>query len=173
MAQMNSWIEVKPDSDFPIQNIPFGIFSTPSSLPRCGVAIGDFVLDLSALHDAGLFNELPFDSSIFGNSTLNAFMELERPCWRAARARVIDLLSVSGDSSLRENTVSARLCCHIPYSINDTSRTSVVLASFTSQRCRCTCRLLLVITRTFIAAASMQPTWASCFEVIAIIHYRT
>lgn len=104
MAQ-RSWIEVSSDNHFPIQNLPFGVFSTSSSGPRCGVRIGDFVVDLIVLHNAGLFNELPFNTSIFGNSTLNAFMELTRPCWRAARGRISDLLSENGDSRLRDNAV--------------------------------------------------------------------
>lgn len=102
---MKSWIEVSSENHFPIQNIPFGVFSTSSIGPRCGVAIGDYVVDLIVLHNAGLFNGLPFDSSIFGNSTLNAFMELERPCWRAARARLTELLDANGDPAIRDNAV--------------------------------------------------------------------
>ena len=52
---LRSFIEVAADSDFPIQNLPFGIFSTAAqATPRAGVAIGDYVLDLAVLQTAGL-----------------------------------------------------------------------------------------------------------------------
>jgi len=57
MALLQSFIQVHPDSHFPIQNLPYGIFKPqPSSSPRPGVAIGEFVLDLSEISSAGLFN---------------------------------------------------------------------------------------------------------------------
>ena len=43
------------DHDFPLENLPYGIFSTPHTNPRVGVAIGEYVLDLSVLADAGIF----------------------------------------------------------------------------------------------------------------------
>ena len=51
-----SWVATAngAGADFPIQNLPYGVFSTPDSAPRVGVAIGAQVLDLSALEDAGL-----------------------------------------------------------------------------------------------------------------------
>lgn len=89
---------MSPESHFPIQNLPTGIFSTPGTAPRAGVAIGDFVVDLLVLHQAGAFNGLGFDSSVFGESTLNSFMEMDRAAWRAARGRVQQLL-VEGEGS--------------------------------------------------------------------------
>ena len=59
--QLKTWVEVKPESDFPIQNLPFGIFKTTDGTPRAGVAIGEFILDLSVVADAGLFNAITFD----------------------------------------------------------------------------------------------------------------
>jgi hypothetical protein len=53
---MRSFVEVPPDSDFPLQNLPYGVFSTAEDgAPRPGVAIGDLVLDLRAVSRAGLF----------------------------------------------------------------------------------------------------------------------
>lgn len=99
-----SWVPVSPESHFPIQNIPFGIFSTNSSSARAGAAIGDFVLDLAFLHTEGLLDGLGFSSSVFAEPTLNSFMALERHCWRSARARIQDLLALDGnDSRLRSN----------------------------------------------------------------------
>jgi fumarylacetoacetase len=103
-----SWVHVAAESHFPIQNLPFGIFSTITkpSWPRPGVAIGDFVLDLNCLHNAGLLNDLGFPSSILTEPTLNSFMGLERKHWRATRTRLHDLLVVDGqDIRLSSNEV--------------------------------------------------------------------
>ena len=54
---LKSFIEVHPDSHFPIENLPYGVFKPePGSQARPGVAIGDFVLDLSVIGSAGLFD---------------------------------------------------------------------------------------------------------------------
>ncbi|KDD74095.1 hypothetical protein H632_c1576p0, partial [Helicosporidium sp. ATCC 50920] len=54
---MESWVTVAPESDFPIQNLPYGVFSTDTdSTHRIGVAIGDWVLDLNELANSGFFN---------------------------------------------------------------------------------------------------------------------
>jgi len=101
-----SWIPVSADNHFPIQNLPFGIFSTRStpSAPRPGVAIGEFVVDLNALHNAGLLDNLGFASSILTEPTLNSFMALERKHWRATRARLQALLSAdNADTRLSSN----------------------------------------------------------------------
>ena len=45
--QLKSWVQVPSSSDFPIQNLPFGIFSTEKKSKRVGVAIGDSILDLA------------------------------------------------------------------------------------------------------------------------------
>ncbi len=102
-----SWVTVAQDSHFPIQNLPFGIFSTRNSANsphRAGVAIGDFVLDLMFLHREGFFDGIGFSSSVFCEPTLNSFMALERKDWRAARARVRDILATDGaDARLRNS----------------------------------------------------------------------
>jgi fumarylacetoacetase len=50
--KLRSFVEVAPDSDFPIQNLPYGVFSTDDAGKRVGVAIGDFVLDLAEVAKA-------------------------------------------------------------------------------------------------------------------------
>jgi fumarylacetoacetase len=51
-----SFVDVSPQSHFPLQNLPYGVFSTASNpSPRIGVAIGDHILDLRAISKAGLF----------------------------------------------------------------------------------------------------------------------
>ncbi|MFC4768225.1 fumarylacetoacetase [Effusibacillus consociatus] len=100
-----SFIEVRPDSHFPIQNLPYGVFRPRSGGPaRIGVAIGDYVLDLSVLEDAGHFNATALaGTGVFGKHSLNEFMALGRPAWRAAREQVRRLLSADAPT-LRDNT---------------------------------------------------------------------
>ena len=72
--KLKSFIDVAPDSDFPIQNLPYGVFSTPaSSQKRVGVAIGEFVLDLAALESEGLLKAGA--DNVFAQGGLNAFMD--------------------------------------------------------------------------------------------------
>lgn len=105
MAKENlkSWIPVDKNSDFPIQNLPFGIFSPPQEviakhdkakdiLPRAGVAIGEYVLDLLELKKTGVFNSLKFDTNVFAKSSLNDFISLGKKTTSAVRARVSKLL---------------------------------------------------------------------------------
>jgi fumarylacetoacetase len=91
---LRSFVDVPPDSHFPIHNLPYGVFKTAAGSPaRIGVAIGDEVLDLAVLADAGLLSGGDLgDGSVFRESTLNAFMGLGRPAWTAARSTLIKLL---------------------------------------------------------------------------------
>ncbi|MGV3504395.1 MAG: fumarylacetoacetase [Adhaeribacter sp.] len=91
--QLHSWIQIPASSEFPIQNLPFGIFSNPQRSPRVGVAIGDYVLDLWALSRQGLL-DLPGlqDPEVFRAPTLNAFISLGKPACRQVRERLSQLL---------------------------------------------------------------------------------
>ena len=80
-----------PDSDFPLNNLPFGVFSKNNSAPRCCTAIGDSILDLSVLFDAKLFAEIT--DNVFAHSTLNAFMALGAKQWSHVRHELTGLLS--------------------------------------------------------------------------------
>ena len=100
---MKSFIEVAPDSHFPIQNLPFGVFKPAQGGARVGVAIGDFVLDLSMLEDLGHFQTPEFqDRRVFSESALNAFLALGGPAWRKAR-EVIQHLLDAGTPTLRDD----------------------------------------------------------------------
>src|SRR4051794_15416171 len=91
--QLKSFVDVEADSHFPIQNLPFGVFSTDADpAPRVGVAIGDQILDLAALEDIGLLKADPAGSRVFNRPSLNGFMALGGPVWRETRARVSELL---------------------------------------------------------------------------------
>src|SRR5437763_11788761 len=97
---LKSFIEVPPDSDFPIQNLPYGIFRPNDGAARAGVAIGDLILDLSVLEERGFF----FDATtLFAGDSLNTFMALGRPAWTKTRAILQNLLSAD-NGALRDNT---------------------------------------------------------------------
>ncbi len=66
-------ISIPPNSDFSIHNIPFGIFSTPGTSPRVGVAVGDHILDLAAVGELGIFS---FDIDVLKRPFLNEFIAL-------------------------------------------------------------------------------------------------
>jgi fumarylacetoacetase len=88
---LRSFVEVDPSSDFPIQNLPYGVFSAADKPePRVGVAIGDRVLDLRELEQAGrLDGGAP---SVFAAPMLNPFMALGPNAWARTRARISALL---------------------------------------------------------------------------------
>ena len=98
---LRSFIDVDPTSDFPIQNLPYGVFSSKDGLaPRVGVAIGDYVLDLWELEqdcrlDVG-------ELGVFSAPTLNPFMALGPKVWSRTRARISELLR-HDNPELRDN----------------------------------------------------------------------
>jgi fumarylacetoacetase len=100
--QLVSWIEVSKDSDFPIQNIPFGIFKTAALPPRIGSIIGEQIIDLSALFQFGYFDGLHLNKDILENQYLNDFIALGKPLTNEVRNRISQLFS-SDDARLRDN----------------------------------------------------------------------
>jgi fumarylacetoacetase len=90
--KLRSWVEVPKDSDFPIQNLPFGVFRTESQLPRVGVAIGEKILDLKALHILGYLENLPFRLEDFLSDSLNPMMRHGKMACRDLRNRISKLL---------------------------------------------------------------------------------
>ena len=72
---LKSFIEVSPDSHFPLENLPFGVFQPRQGNPRVGVAIGDLILDLSALEELGHFRSSEFQNQkVFSEDSLNSFL---------------------------------------------------------------------------------------------------
>src|ERR1700682_21076 len=93
-AVLKSFIEVSPSSHFPIQNLPFGIFKPARGSARVGVAIGEFVLDLSVLEELGHFRIPEFqERPIFSEGALNGFLALGRPAWSKTREVIQRLLA--------------------------------------------------------------------------------
>ena len=83
-SKLRSWVEVDENSDFPIQNIPFGVYrpKTGGDL-HVATAIGDYILDLAYIDDAGLFNGTEVEGTeVFHEPTLNALMSMGRKAWK-------------------------------------------------------------------------------------------
>lgn len=89
---IRSWIEIPENSDFPIQNLPFGIFQTSQLSPRVGVAIGDSIVDLKTLHVLGYMENLPFEQSDFNCASLNKIINRGKKATRELRNRISKLL---------------------------------------------------------------------------------
>ncbi|CAJ1416610.1 unnamed protein product [Effrenium voratum] len=121
-----SWVEYDAQCDFPLQNLPFGVFSCSQRGPRCATAIGHYALDLALLAEHGFLQGLGFDERrVFRQPALNAFMSLPRPAWRATRARLTELLS-EGDERLRRSDLRETVLrplqevkMHLPAKIGD------------------------------------------------------
>lgn len=100
--QLSSWINVPKDSDFPIQNIPFGIFKTSNKSPRMATIIGDTVIDLQAMAEMGYFNDLDLIKSVFSQKYINEFMALGKQKTLALRDRIAELFA-SENSLIRDD----------------------------------------------------------------------
>ncbi len=98
-----TWLEVSKDSDFPIQNIPFGVFITKDDIITIGTRIGDFAIDLGALHQLGYFSEIPLTDDIFLQDSLNDFIADGRKTWRLVRNRIAELFDMT-NGELRDHT---------------------------------------------------------------------
>jgi fumarylacetoacetase len=88
--RLRSFIDVDPSSDFSIQNLPYGVFSTDGVAPRVGVAIGEYVLDLWELEQDGRLDV--GELGVFAEASLNRFMSLGPKIWSRTRARISELL---------------------------------------------------------------------------------
>lgn len=97
---LQSWVEVTQESDFTIQNLPFGIFSTQKKSARVGVAIGNKIVDVLELANNGFID---FDTTLFDTDKLNDFMALGRPVAGKLRNRLQELLNENNDE-LRDST---------------------------------------------------------------------
>ena len=123
-AIARSWVEhANGHSDFPLQNLPLGIFSRPGEAKRCGVAIGDAILDLEAVLAAGLFDgaaKAAVEATRGG--VLNAFFALGRNARVALRERLLVLLGEHSEhqAALQAALYPASACqLHVPAQIGD------------------------------------------------------
>lgn len=96
-TQLKSWVRIPTGSDFPIQNLPFGIFHADKKKARAGVAIGEHILDLHELQKKGFFYDLKLPNKIFRRPTLNEFFALGRKKVGKVRKEVSRLLNEAAD----------------------------------------------------------------------------
>ena len=98
MPLMKSWVETANTADcpFPLNNLPYGVFSTDGGAPRCGVAIGDQILDMKVAEEAGLISVA--GGVVFGGASWNTFMARGKNAWVALRARLTALLAEGSDA---------------------------------------------------------------------------
>ncbi|MBT8284447.1 MAG: fumarylacetoacetase [Flavobacteriaceae bacterium] len=99
---LSSWLPVPANSDFPIQNIPFGVFLTRDDVITIGTRIGDHAIDLGALHQLGYFKDIPLTDDIFLQDTLNDFISDGKKTWRLVRNRISELFE-STNQELQKN----------------------------------------------------------------------
>ena len=97
-----TWLEVDKKSDFPIQNIPFGVFLTRDDIITIGSRIGDYAIDLGALHQLGYFKGIPLTDDMFLQDTLNDFIADGRITWRLVRNRIAEIFDIN-NSVLRDH----------------------------------------------------------------------
>lgn len=114
---IRSWVETanRADSPFPLNNLPFGVFSAGDA-PRCGVAIGDKVLDLAAMQSAGLLPEHGFDEP-----ALNTFMGKGKKAWSDIRENLTDLLREGNETDVVQDALldMASVTMHLPFHVTE------------------------------------------------------
>ena len=97
-----TWLEIPENTDFPIQNIPFGVFLTRDDVITIGTRIGDYAIDLGALHQLGYFEGIPLTDDIFLQDTLNDFISDGKKTWRLVRNRIAEIFDTK-NPKLKEN----------------------------------------------------------------------
>jgi fumarylacetoacetase len=110
---LKTWVSVPEDSDFPIQNLPFGIFFTDSKSKRIGVRIGDFVLDIFELHQLGLLENLNLSPQELNNPFLNRLMKHGKSGIRNLRNRIAELLDKDNNELQSLTGTHERILIHV------------------------------------------------------------
>ena len=116
MALLRSRVESanQPDCAFPLNNLPYGVFSVAGDAPRCGVAIGDRIVDLAACEARGLLDA----GGSFAQPQLNEFIALGRAVWDRVRAELTALLAEGSAADLPLVAMAdARL--HLPIRVTE------------------------------------------------------
>lgn len=113
---LRSWVASanEADSDFPIQNLPYGVFSIGEYAPRCGVAIGDMIVDLAECEALGLLD----GGGTFSQPQLNEFIALGRDKWGEIRTLLTKLLAEGGDETV-PLVVMKDVTLHLPIHVSE------------------------------------------------------
>jgi fumarylacetoacetase len=122
MTLMKSWVASANSADtaFPLNNLPYGVFSVGDDYPRCGVAIGDMILDMEAAEEAGLITLA--DLPVFDVPYWNDVMEMGRDTWASLRARLSEILAEGSADQVRAEPllVAAKDAdLHMPFAISE------------------------------------------------------
>jgi fumarylacetoacetase len=104
---LKSWLAVPSGSDFPIQNLPFGIYADAKTDHHACSAIGDHIVDLQKLHELGYFSDFRLPINVFARPYLNDFIALGKETTVAVRERVSELLR-EGSKELQGNADDCR-----------------------------------------------------------------
>jgi fumarylacetoacetase len=111
---LRSWISVPEESDFPIQNLPFGVFTTSGSTARVGTRIGDTVIDLSILAASGQLEVAGFTAEDFSQEFLNPMMKKGKEATRRLRQALSDLFSTENQAAAINESIQKAL-----FAVND------------------------------------------------------
>ena len=122
MPLMKSWVESAnaPDCPFPLNNLPYGVFSIEEDDPRCGVAIGDKILDVTAAEAEGLI--VLDDMPLFDLPFWNPLMEEGPAVWAALRDRLTALLSEGAEERATVEPLlvpMAKAEMHMPFAVSE------------------------------------------------------
>ena len=125
MPLKTSWIESanSADTPFPLNNLPYGVFSVGDGDLRCGVAIGDRILDATGLEAAGVLRADP-DADVLDAPWWNDFMELGPAAWSRFRARLTEMLAEGADEASQEalctySVPMAEATLHLPFKVSE------------------------------------------------------
>ena len=97
-----SWLDIPKNSDFPIHNLPFGVFMPKDDHITIGTRIGDYAIDLGALHQLGYFEGIILPEDVFLQDTINDFITLGKPTCRQVRNRLAEIFE-EGNTKLKDN----------------------------------------------------------------------
>lgn len=120
MPLLRSWVDSAnaPACPFPLNNLPYGVFSTAGTAPRCGVAIGDHIVDMAALEAAGVLKLA--DTPLFAEPVWNEVMAAGPTVWQALREGLTGLLA---EGSVQRDAVEPHLVAmadarmHLPFRV--------------------------------------------------------
>ena len=122
MPLMTSWVASANDAThpFPLNNLPYGVFSTEGDDPRCGVAIGDMILDITAAEAEGLISLT--DEPLFDMPFWNPLMEEGPAVWTALRERLISILAEGSDEQAKVEPLLVKqedAAMHLPFAVSE------------------------------------------------------
>ncbi|MBV9276618.1 MAG: fumarylacetoacetase [Candidatus Eremiobacteraeota bacterium] len=122
---MESWVSVPPGSDFPLENLPFGVFTVRDGEDQIGIAIGDSIFSVTEAARLGFFDRVLADRSPLTAASLNAFLDLNRETWSAVRTRAMQLLTADNAEVQRNKNLPRLLfkqsdaMMRLPFEVSD------------------------------------------------------